>query len=477
MRVRLLLGTEGVTEFAPAATPLGQLQRGLGSGFLWALQQPPESVHPLLEHCILNDPRWDYQLDDRGDYYARLVFASGMTLVPLARQLLENADRDQFETGGTIDTLGALAKRGNEEAANILTAYVAVGTHWNLALDELIETGRAEAWEGLNGVIEARFPDPEQLGNRLSCVPLGEPPWSGWKDSPGPLGAILRKRERRERDQQGTTEEVDYSSMSTQELLDLTELQDPARRIEEALSSRDSPEDSALFLAAIELSRPLRAATALRILRRRGDPRVFEPAKRIIEQWRRRQRSTPAERRRYPLVLYSAANRALRGSPSHIALPLARRWRSSPSPTLRHSAQGVLRSHATEDDVPWVRRQLRWRLTDRRVTDRRVYTVCGYAEILTRFPRLGPFPGLGLIYHQLPYSYGRRFFVRAMAATDPAFPGGLAYECLWDCQSDTRVAACQVVDLNVLHARERLQEMAADAWEEAEVREAASTRL
>jgi len=59
----------------PLAHPsslLGQLQRGRGMGFLAALDAPPTVVAPLLLECIIYDPRWDAQLEQRADYYALL---------------------------------------------------------------------------------------------------------------------------------------------------------------------------------------------------------------------------------------------------------------------------------------------------------------------------------------------------------------------------------------------------------------------
>ena len=66
-----------------AADPLGKLQRGLGSGYLWALDADRAVSHALLVHCVFNDPRWDRQLDDRDDYHATLALDIGLDLAPL----------------------------------------------------------------------------------------------------------------------------------------------------------------------------------------------------------------------------------------------------------------------------------------------------------------------------------------------------------------------------------------------------------
>src|SRR3954470_23791901 len=68
---------------ADPADPLGKLQRGLGSGYLWALDADRAVSQALLVHCVFNDPRWDRQLDDRDDYHATLALDVGLDLAPL----------------------------------------------------------------------------------------------------------------------------------------------------------------------------------------------------------------------------------------------------------------------------------------------------------------------------------------------------------------------------------------------------------
>ena len=48
---------------APADSLLGQLQRGRGLGFLRALQEDAALVRQLLLTCVIDDPRWDRQLE------------------------------------------------------------------------------------------------------------------------------------------------------------------------------------------------------------------------------------------------------------------------------------------------------------------------------------------------------------------------------------------------------------------------------
>ncbi|MEO6597715.1 MAG: hypothetical protein ABIP94_23465, partial [Planctomycetota bacterium] len=76
----------GVPAPAPAATRLGQLQRGRGAGFLAALTAGA-AAHDDVLHCLLADPRIDRQIESRERYYAELVTALDVPIVPLVAQL------------------------------------------------------------------------------------------------------------------------------------------------------------------------------------------------------------------------------------------------------------------------------------------------------------------------------------------------------------------------------------------------------
>ncbi|MGW0860398.1 HEAT repeat domain-containing protein, partial [Streptomyces sp. NPDC002690] len=57
---------------APSGTLLGLLQRGRGDGTLHALAAPRTEALAALNHCVLSDPRHDWQVENRSLYYARL---------------------------------------------------------------------------------------------------------------------------------------------------------------------------------------------------------------------------------------------------------------------------------------------------------------------------------------------------------------------------------------------------------------------
>ena len=247
--------------------------------------------------------------------------------------------------------------------------------------------------------------------------------------------------------------------MSTDELLDSGRARTPEREeVLKALRGRRSEAEGALLLDALRSADPWRASLAVRVLGERGDTRIIEAAERLVS----------AE---FGIVRRDAWL-ALAELPTEVALPLARAWRSSGRSRLRWAAQHILIRHATVEDLPWVRAQLR-----QPITDGRVCAVCNYLEVLARLPDQGPFPEVARVYRELPYSYGRRFAVEVMARADPSFPNGLAFECLWDSEETVRKLACDAIDLRIPGVPKRLRELADARWEDESVREAARTRL
>lgn len=198
--------------------------------------------------------------------------------------------------------------------------------------------------------------------------------------------------------------------------------------------------------------------------------RVLEASKRIVEDFRRGRKLGRVWGD--PPFVRLWATRALAKLPSEMVLPLARLWRSSFRWYIRRSGRDLIRKHATPEDVPWVRKQL-----SRVMTDGRIYDICTYAETITKFPEMGPFRALRRLYAHFPYSYGRCFIVDAIMATDPKFSAEISYECLWDCEPSVRNIACRNARLDDPSSVERLREIAADPFEDDDVRAAASTAL
>ncbi|MBM7519800.1 hypothetical protein [Nocardioides nitrophenolicus] len=95
---------------APAASPLGMLQRGRGSG--WSEAAASDSGAELLLACLAHEPRWDRQVESRADYYASLALHLAVPVDALAA--CANGDDDEWIVDEVIE---AMARRGSVEAA------------------------------------------------------------------------------------------------------------------------------------------------------------------------------------------------------------------------------------------------------------------------------------------------------------------------------------------------------------------------
>jgi hypothetical protein len=453
---------------ADAADPLGKLQRGLGSGYLWALDADRAVAQALLVHCVFNDPRWDRQLDDRDDYHATLALDIGLDLAPLEAWLRGSGEEDGETAHDVLAVLGRMAIRGHAEARRVLREYVAYGAAWARALEGLVGDGaRAgppwpEVVAGLDRVLLERFATPGALAEALAGVDPRERPWTLWSVENPPIAQALAleqgnappaKRAWRPRERQAKAPD-----MSTAELLAIAE-GSRWTQIAAELVTRTGAEDVELIVAAAnDLELPMRRAAIL-ALGHQGRREVLAIAEENTHQ---------AERGK----LQGAIALALEAMPLSQTRALAHDWLTAPDWARRRKAAGMLAAWAEDEDLAPARDALARELD--RGLDGDVYVVCSLAEALGRCAVHGPFEELSRAYEQIPYSYGRRYVVSALAAADPTFAGDVAVECLWDCERETRRAAAAHVDRRIRLAAQRLDELAHDEAQAASVRRTAS---
>lgn len=473
----------GVPTLADASDPLGKLQRGLGAGYLWALDADRTVAHALLMHCVFNDPRRDRRLEDRDDYHA--TPALDLQLHTGALELwLRDSDEDIPDT--TYDVLGLLGRmaiRGHAEARRVLREYLGYGRYWQRALDQLIGDHKgarsAMCWPelvgGLDALLVERFATDDALAEALAGLDPRERPWTMWSvENPRiarafalePTGAggvpatpapSSRRRSPRERTMLARARPRE---MSTDELLLIAE-DSRWTQIADELASRRAPEDVRRLLAAAnDPAVPMRRAAIL-ALGRQGRRELLE----IAEQ------HTKAERDKLRIAIALA----LEAMPLSQTRALAHDWLASPDWARRRKAAGMLATWSEDEDLAPARRALERELDEGLEGD--VYVICSLAQALGRSGVHGPFVELQQAYEQTPYSYGRRYIVAALAASDPTFDGDVAVECLWDCEVETRRLATTHVDRRVRLAAQRLEELIADEAQAASVRAAAVARL
>jgi hypothetical protein len=460
---------------ADPADPLGKLQRGLGSGYLWALDADRAVSQALLVHCVFNDPRWDRQLDDRDDYHATLALDIGLDLAPLEGWLRSSAEDDGETAQDILAVLGRMAIRGHGEARRVLREYVAYGAAWPRAVEGLVGDDDAplrtgplwpEVVAGLDAVLIERFATPDALAEALSGVDPRARPWTLWSvENPRIARALAleqanapvpsAKRAWRPRERQ-----VKPHEMYTVELLAITESSRWAQ-IAEELATRTTPYEVELLVAAANApDLPMRRAAIL-ALGQQGRREVLAIA----------EANTHATQRG---ALQGAIALALEAMPLSQTRALAHDWLGADDWARRRKAAGMLAAWAEDEDVIPARRALERELD--RGLDGDVYVVCSLAEALGRCALHGPFEELTRAYEELPYSYGRRYVVTALAAADPTFAGDVAVECLWDCEREVRQLAAERVDRRVRLATQRLAELSADEAQAASVRRAGAAR-
>ncbi|MEV1082559.1 HEAT repeat domain-containing protein [Streptomyces sp. NPDC050211] len=459
---------------APSGTLLGLLQRGRGDGTLHALTAPRAEALAALNHCVLHDPRHDWQVENRSLYYARLYLDLNGELDEIEAHLfdVEDAlDTEESRTGLTLAVLGHLASYGRRDALELLRRYAATGSNWAWALDELALRDDDAGLRALAAPVLARFPADAEGEAELAATVRDafEPrPWRLWAEDPRESIATRVRAaqetgcfDRWQRQMSPTGPRPGWSVQAVFEWAQQgvergVALHVPAAR---CLTAVAGPEDRPDIVAAAKDGTEGARCTALRYLADSNDPdaldlievavatgstAVVEAAVGTFE----RMRSIAAIDRargwaRRPDVLGAAAGRVLacRGGTGDRDLILG---------ALREAVRGE------GPDAPTL-----WTLVDG----------AGRLEIACAAPVLRH------IYRETASSHLRGRAARALAATDPSFAAGFAVECLWDCEESTREIAARHAETGDARVVEQLRRLAADPAEEAEVQTAVRSRI
>ncbi|WP_149179042.1 HEAT repeat domain-containing protein [Streptomyces sp. TRM49041] len=459
---------------APSGTLLGLLQRGRGDGTLHALAAPRDEALAALDHCVLNDPRRDWQVENRSLYYARLYLDLHGGLESVEAHLFsvdDHLDTEESRTGLALAVLGHLASYGRRDALLLLRRYAAVGTNWTWALDELALRDDDTALRGLADPVLARFPaTPEGEAELAAAVrDAFEPrPWRLWAEDPREtVGARVRAAgeqgsfDRWQRQMRPTGPRPGWSVQAVfdwaqQGLERGSVLHGPAAR---CLTAVAGPDDRPLILEAARSGPDGARCAALHYLAEARDPAVLD----LIEAAANSVFRTVAE----------AAVSAFERMCGEAAVDRARGWVHRPD-ALGTSAGGVLASRGGDQDAPLVLGALRQAVRTDGPDGLSLYPLVDGAG------RLGiacAAPVLRHIYREAASSELRGRTARALAATDPTFRTGFAVECLWDCEETTREVAALHAETGDVRVAERLRRLAADPAEEDEVQTAVRSRI
>ncbi|MER7109199.1 HEAT repeat domain-containing protein [Streptomyces sp. NPDC000229] len=459
---------------APSGTLLGLLQRGRGDGTLHALAAPRAEALAALNHCVLSDPRQDWQVENRSLYYARLYLDLHGGLEEIEAHLFgaeDLLDTEESRTGLALAVLGHLAAYGREDALVLLRRYAATGTNWSWALDELALRDDDAGLRSLATPVLARFPaTPDGEAELAAAVrDAFEPrPWRLWaEDRHDAIGARVRAAreqgsfDRWQRQMRPTGPRPGWSVQAVfewaQEGLERgSVLHVPAAR---CLTAVAGPDDRPLIVEAARSGPDGARCAALHHLAEARDPAVLD----LIEA------AAASDSR----IVAEAAVAAFERMCGDEAVDRARGWVHRPDP-LGASAAGVLACRGDARDATLVLGALREAVRAEGPDAPSLYS------LVDGTGRLGvacAAPVLRHIYRETASSQLRGRTARALAATDPSFPTGFAVECLWDCEETTREIAALHAETGDVRVAERLRRLAADPAEEDEVQTAVRSRI
>lgn len=459
---------------APSGTLLGLLQRGRGDGTLHALTAPRAEALQALDHCVLDDPRHDWQVENRSLYYARLYLDLNGGLDAIEAHLLDPEDAldtEESRTGLALAVLGHLASYGRLDALALLRRYAAQGANWAWALDELALRDDDAGLRALAAPVLARFgTDPAGEAELAAAVrDAFEPrPWRLWADDPREsVSARVRAAgeagsfDRWQRQLRPTGPRPGWSvdavfEWAQQGLERGAALHVPAARCLVAVAA---PEDRPEILAAARSGTDGARCTALRYLADSGAPETLDLVEAAVADG--------------PGVVVDAALDAFERMRTPAAVDRARRWAQRPD-VLGAAAGRVLACRGGAKDSDLVLGALREAVRGEGPDAPTLWTLVDGAG------RLGiacAAPVLRHIYRETASSHLRGRAARALAATDPSFAAGFAVECLWDCEETTRELAARHAETGDARVVERLRRLAADPAEEDEVQTAVRSRF
>lgn len=459
---------------APSGTLLGLLQRGRGDGTLHALTAPRAEALAALNHCVLSDPRHDWQVENRSLYYARLYLDLNGELHAIEAHLFDPEDAldgDESRTGLALAVLGHLASYGRRDALELLRRYAAVGTSWAWALDELALRDDDAGLRALAAPVLARFSTDAAGAAELAVAVRDafEPrPWRLWAEDPREWIATRVRAaqetgsfDRWQRQMSPTGPRPGWSVRAVFEWAQQgvergVALHVPAARCLVAVAG---PEDRPEILRAAQDGTEGARCTALRYLADSNDPGALD----LIE--------AAAADGTAPVV--EAAVDAFERMRSVAAVNRARTWAHRPD-ALGAAAGRVLACRGGAQDREPVLGALREAVRGEGPDAPTLWTLVDGAG------RLGiacAAPVLRHVYRETASSHLRGRAARALAATDPSFAAGFAVECLWDCEETTRELAARHAETGDARVVERLRRLALDPAEETEVQTAVRSRI
>ncbi|MGI5168904.1 hypothetical protein ACQEU3_31605 [Spirillospora sp. CA-253888] len=408
-----------------SSTLHGQLQRGLGRAARRAADR--RGAGEYVYDCVLRDPRWDRQCEDRALYYARLMVDLELPTGPLAEFLFgpdDLTDSDDWRAALPLAVLADLVRLSRREAAEVLRRYAEEGAHWFDALDELAGLRDPSLTIGLDRLAAARCDEAEL--DHLVAGPHN-PVIEVWAERQPRIAAALERRRPAGRVRRPGGPAAERPARTEEELLEL------ARRGDDG------------------------AVSAIFELGRRRSPGLLDLAEEVLPQ-------RPGNR------WSGVVCRALREFGGPETLPRAREWAASQGGCTDMGLR-ILARHGTRQDIPLLMRAL-----DDALARREWGESAGPIEGLGRLRAGEAVPLLKTAWSESTYAYLRPRVLTALTRTAPHTAESYTVEGLWDCEEGVREIAVQLAPLTQ-ETRTRLQRLHHDAAEEPGIRATAAARM
>jgi hypothetical protein len=461
-----------------SAARLQLLRQGRGNGFREALRGGAAAAEHVVS-CVVDDPRWDRQVEQREHYYASLLVLLDTDIAPIAERVLcEDEKRDESDLWLPIGVLAELARRAIEPARAALAEAIRRGRWWRPCFDALEAVGGEVLVRGVVRAEDVRslfhFVDADALIEATQTVAA---PWEAWAVEVPALRFLSSARRRPNAERKPMSGPAHWiaarirepedasssSSMTTAELLELAITPGASRHIEKILRMRTDAITTRTLCHAANAGTLEQRIVALRVLGEHGCQDFVAAAEHFLREESRQARAECKEHRTRHAYL-----RYLEQLPAGATLERARQWFTEPWP-LSLAAELILAQHATRDD----RLSLEEGGAAALMSDDS-YRLCSIVDALAAIGDPESIPFLGEVYSRAPYSYARRRAVKALVphvAHDLA--RDLIEEALWDCEAESRELACAAVSSRKIRTARRLAELANDEFEDAAVRTAA----